>query len=186
MLAVTLTPLGAVNLPRQSPELTFDLLGGGKVHLSSYRGKVVLLEFLFTTCPHCAHASQMFSRLYTEFGPKGFQPLGIAVNSMAQMFVADFIKENNVNYPVGFGPSELALNYLGISMVERWVVPQVVLIDRKGVIRAQSGPLGDERLQTESYLREQIEALLKEPAASTRKSGTTAKRTALIAHKAGR
>jgi len=51
---------------------------------------------------------------------------------------------------------------LKIAPEERFVVPQVLIIDRKGVIRAQSPPLGDANLQDEGYLRKMIEGLLKE------------------------
>jgi len=33
--------------------------------------------------------------------------------------------------------------------MDRWVVPQIVVIDRKGMIRAQSPTTGDEKLQNE-------------------------------------
>ena len=43
-----------------------------------------------------------------------------------------------VGFPVGFAPRASVLSYLGISEIESWVVPQVAIIDRKGVVRAQS------------------------------------------------
>jgi len=46
--------------------------------------------------------------------------------------------------------------------MERWVYPQVVLIDRKGMIRAQSDAKGTPELQEAIALRPQIEKLLKE------------------------
>jgi hypothetical protein len=46
--------------------------------------------------------------------------------------------------------------------MERWVYPQVVLIDRKGMIRAQSDPKGSPELQELVKLRPEIEKLLKE------------------------
>jgi hypothetical protein len=65
------------------------------------------------------------------------------------------------------------LSYLGISELERIGVPQIVVIDRKGVIRAQSpseggGPLGDP-----AQLKPLIENLLAEGAPA--KSGATKK-----------
>ena len=55
--------------------------------------------------------------------------------------------------------------------MERWVVPQMALIDRKGVIRYQTPALGAEEVQNEAWLRGKILELLKEPAAH----GATAK-----------
>ena len=45
-------------------------------------------------------------------------------------------------------------------MVERFVVPQIVIIDRGGVIRAQSDFMGTSELQDEAYLRRFIGRLL--------------------------
>jgi len=159
-------------VPRPAPDFTIQFPGGQTTQLSSFRGKVVALEFLFTTCPHCAHASQVFSKLNGEFGSKGFQPVGVAFNEMANMLVPDFIKQNNVNYPVGFAMREPVMNFLGISIIERFVVPQVVWIDRKGMIRAQTPALGDEKQLSEAYWREMIDNLLKEPETTSKKPVT--------------
>jgi hypothetical protein len=64
--------------------------------------------------------------------------------------------------------------------MERYVVPQIVWIDRKGIIRSQTSPLtGDEQLRTEPYWRSMIETLLKEPVETTKKhpATTSAKKT---------
>lgn len=167
--AATLAAMPPV--PRPAPEFVIQTPGGGEKLLSSYRGKVVALEFLYTTCPHCQHASQVFTKLQKEYGSRGFQSIGVAFNEMSHMLVDDFIKQNGVGYPVGFSQRERTLEFLGISPIERFVVPQIVWIDRKGVIRSQTPPAGDEKLLQESYWREMIETLLKEPAASAKKNG---------------
>ncbi|MBS1876000.1 MAG: TlpA family protein disulfide reductase [Acidobacteria bacterium] len=152
--------LVAATVPRPTPEFVINHPGGKQTLLSMYKGKVIALMFIFTTCPHCQATCQAMSRLYTELGSKGFQPLAVAVNPMAQMLVSDFIRDNKVNFPVGASERDPALQYLGINAVERWVVPQVVLIDKKGVIQKQTPPLGDEKLQEENSLRQQILELL--------------------------
>src|SRR5688572_19344071 len=70
----------AAEVPRQSPELAFTLPGGTPDLLSKYKGKIVVLEFLFTTCPHCQQSATTLSRLQSEYGPKGLQVLGVAIN----------------------------------------------------------------------------------------------------------
>jgi peroxiredoxin len=156
-------PAAAADVGKPSPEFAIRFNDGSQKLLSSYRGKVVVVEFLHTTCPHCQHASEVMSQLYTEFGAKGFQPLGVAWNEMANLLVPDFIKDFKVNYPVGYAPREEVMSYLGFSAVERTVVPQIVWIDRKGVVRSQTPPMGDDKLLREPYWREMIETMLKEP-----------------------
>jgi peroxiredoxin len=166
----------AAQVPRQSPELVINYPGGKQALLSTYKGKVVLLEFIFTTCPHCQVTSQMVSKLQTEFGAKGFQALAVAVNPMALMLVNDFVRDFHINFPVGASERDPALRYLQINESDRWVVPQIVLIDRKGMIHAQTPPQGDEKMQDEANLRVQIEKLLQTGGASAGKKSPAAKK----------
>ena len=173
--ATTISAAFAQSAPKKAPELTFKDPNGNPISLSSYKGKVVVLTFILTTCPHCQKESQMLSKLYTEMGPRGLQPLGVAVNAdNAGIQAAQFVQQYGVNYPVGYATQDAMMGFLGISPMERWVVPQVAVIDRKGMIRAQSPYSGDPNLQTESYMRNLVDTLLKEGAASTTKTGTKA------------
>lgn len=170
-LALLLTTLAAslfaADVPRKSPEFTL-LHDGQQKLLSQYRGKVCVVEFLFTTCPHCQHTAQMMSKLQAELGPRGFQAIGVAFNPMATMLVPDFVRDYGPTFPIASAERDAVLSYLNLSTMERFVVPQIVIIDRKGVIRAQSPPLGDANYQEEAYLRKLLDGLLKEgtPAAA--------------------
>jgi hypothetical protein len=115
----------------------------------------------------------LLAKLSAEYGPKGFQPVGVAFNDMAGMLVPDFIKNNGVTFPVGFSQREQVMNYLGLSPDARVSVPQIVLIDRKGMIRQQSLSLNDDRTASEANLRTMIETLLKEPAGPVSGKKTT-------------
>lgn len=161
-LAPVLSP--AQQVPRKSPEFVIRIPNGQQLLLSQFRGKVVALEFLFTTCPHCQHSSQLMSKLYTELKPRGFQPLGVAFNEGAERMVPIFVQGLGVNYPVGVAPQQAVYTYMNISILQRLVVPQIVLIDRAGMIRLQtSAARGQEDIGGEPELRAKIEALLNEP-----------------------
>jgi hypothetical protein len=69
-----------------------------------------------------------------------------------------------LNYLVGYTTSDQVDRYLGRSPVVRLQVPQVVVIDRAGVIRAQSRPSGEANLIDEAYLRNLVRELLDEGA----------------------
>ena len=66
------------------------------------------------------------------------------------------------------------MSYLGLSVMDRFVVPQVAIIDKKGMVRAQSAPMGTTELQTPDYLRGFIKDLLA-GGTGLGKSGTPAK-----------
>ncbi len=165
---------------RHSPEFVIKFADGNQMLLSSLKGKVIALLFVHTTCPHCQRTSQVFTRLVKEYGPHGFEAVDVAFNTMANVYVKDFVKDYGIGYPVGFSPPEDVLNYMGFSIMERYVVPQIVWIDRQGNIRSQTLPMGDEKLLQESYWRNMIDTLLKEPAQPAKKvptkSTTSAKR----------
>ena len=164
--ALALLPVVAAEVPRKAPEFTIKVPQGGQMLLSQYRGKVVACEFLYTTCPHCQHASQLMSRLQTEYGPRGFQALGVAFNDMSHMLVPDFVRDFKVNYPVGYSTREGVHAFLQNDPTHSLHVPQIVFIDRKGVIRHQSMAQNDSNTATEGFMRQMIEMLLKEPGPS--------------------
>jgi hypothetical protein len=160
---------------RKAPELAFTVPGQGQKLLSQYRGKVVALELIFTTCPHCQAASHVMGRLQNELGPRGFQAIDVAFNDNADLLVEGFIKEQQTRFPVGWTTRDQVLSFLGLSAVERFVVPQLILIDREGMIHYQTPPLGDENSYQESTIRNRLELLLN--AGGGRKQVTGSHRT---------
>ena len=169
---------------RKSPEFVIKFVDGHQMLLSSLKGKVVALLMVHTTCPHCQHTSQVFTQLYNEYGARGFQPVDAAFNTMANLYVADFVKNFNIGYPVGYSTPEEVMAYLNFNIMERYTVPQIVWIDRKGNIRSQTPPAGDDpTFYTEAYWRNMIETLLKEPATGAAPHHTTAAKAKPVAKK---
>lgn len=165
-------------MPRKAPEITIVEPSGNKIPLSSYKGKVVVLALVSTICPHCQKECEMLTQLYGEMKPKGVQMAAIAFNDNAAMLVPGFIRDHGVMFPVGSAKQETVLDFLGFSVMDRYVVPQIAVIDRKGMIRAQSGPSGDANLQDMAFLRNLINNLASEGAATSSKGAPTAKTTA--------
>jgi len=90
--------------------------------------------------------------------------------------VGAFVKQFEVTFPVGYASPDTVLSYLGYSIMDRYVYPEIVVIDRKGIIRAQSPPQGDPALQDENNLRMMIDGMLKESATTSAKA-TPAKKS---------
>jgi thiol-disulfide isomerase/thioredoxin len=165
----------AAPVPRPTKEFTIVLPSGKQQLLSSYRGKVVMLACMFTTCPHCQALSKIITKLQGELGPRGFQAVGAVFNDevntanagMNAQVTANFVNQFASGFPVGYAAQASVTSYLGLSDIERWSVPQVVIIDRKGVIRAQSAAQGTADLQTETYLRKYLGELLDEGKTAT-------------------
>ena len=142
-LAGCLTLLAQGPVPRQAPELKI-----GAATLSSWRGHVVLLAFISTECPHCQRASGVFEQLAHEIA--GLEVAEVAFNDGAD--TSAFRKRFGLTFPVGVSNTDAAPDFLGIDRGARLGTPQIVVIDRSGVIRAQSERLGSPILQTHDYL----------------------------------
>jgi peroxiredoxin len=152
-LCVRGTLLAQPAIPRPAPELKI-----GSARLSAYRGRVVLLAFISTQCAHCQRASQVFEQLSHEFGAN-LQVVDVAFNEAPDL--AGFAKRLGLTYPVSQCSAEEARAFLGIPPGSRLGTPQVVVIDRSGMIRAQSETLGTPMLQSAEYLRGLLQAILR-------------------------
>jgi thiol-disulfide isomerase/thioredoxin len=150
--------LSQSNLPKKSPEIAFTIPNQGAKLLSQYRGKVVALEFILTTCPHCQAASKVMTGFQQRFGSRGFQALDVAIDPNADLLVENFAKEHQVGFPVGWSSLDQMMAYMGFT--ERPVVPQLTLIDRSGQIRYQTPREGDAESMKPEVISERIESLL--------------------------
>ena len=151
-------------IPRPAPQLEITD-AAGKHMLSNYKGKVVVVQFLLTTCPHCQAFSQLLTKLENEYGPKGFQAIGAAVNEATPEMAKDYAAHYAPNFPVGPLNHDLVYSFMGFSVMERPGFPQIAVIDRKGQIREQtSTEMIAQPLQNEQHLRGLIEKLLAERA----------------------
>src|SRR6266498_3721422 len=166
-LFATLPWLQAANIPRRSPEFAINTNNGKQILLSAYKGKVVTLIFILTTCPHCQKTVGILSKLQPEYAPRGYQVLVSAIEDMAALAVPGFIRSFNPPFPVGYNERPPVLDYLQHPVMNRLMMPQLVFVDRSFTIRAQytgddSKFLPDDAAAQEKNLRGQIESLLKE------------------------
>jgi peroxiredoxin len=160
--------LPTVTILRKSPEFTIADSSGKTTQLSSFKGKVVVMEFLFVKSQHCMRVAAVLNKLHNELGSRGFQAVGIvfdppnAEGTGAQLLpaVVDYLK---LTYPLGYASKDDVDNYLGRNGNEILNIPQVVVIDKAGMIRATSGGRGgDPTLEDENSLRTLINGLLNE------------------------
>jgi peroxiredoxin len=160
LIALVVPALAIPPVPRPSKEFTFVEPSGRQTLLTNYKGKVVIIQFLFTWCQHCQAFSRVLTGLQRELAPKGVQMLGVAFDDNVSGPVAAMYQQKyGVGFPVSFASRDTVLSYLGLSVMERLAVPQVVIVDKSGVIRAQSQPMGSPELQSEANLRKLLTEL---------------------------
>ncbi|MBN8732102.1 MAG: TlpA family protein disulfide reductase [Acidobacteria bacterium] len=173
------TAASAMNTPQPAPPLAFRLADGKTIDLANYKGKVVVLEFLLTTCPHCQRCSTVMQKLYKEFGESKVQMLGVAVNDMAHMLIAEYSQKFSLTYPVGYGSRELSHSFLQHPFMKTMYMPQLVIIDKKGVVRFHH-PGEDQAFYAseEANMRKEVAQLLAESGAAPATKKAPAKKAA--------
>jgi thiol-disulfide isomerase/thioredoxin len=160
--AMVCLPASGAKLPRPAGDLSFELPGGEKVSLSKYKGKVIALEFLLTTCPHCQRTSKVMQRLYSEYGPKGFQSIGVAFNDANLEMVKAYAVQSGATYPVGLGDRDRVVDFLQHPIMLTLWTPILVMIDKSGNIRGQYQGTDEFFKNEEANMRKSIEELLAE------------------------
>ena len=138
-LALVAPALKAAVIPRTPDDLAITLASGKQVTLSEYKGKVVAVIFILTTCPHCEAAIQCLIQDQNEFGPRGFQVIASAIEDDAQTSVPDFIRRVKPPFPVGYSGLKPSMDFLQHPHELTPHAPLIAFIDRHGVLRAQYG-----------------------------------------------
>ena len=156
-------PVAGATVPRPAPDFTIHLTNGKQLQLSQYRGRVVVLAFILTTCSHCQRTTGYLNKLQVELGPRGLQVIESAIEENARVNVPGFVQQFQTPYPVGYNVNTVqVLDFLQHPTMMIPHMPLLAFIDRQGVIRAQHE--GNEEAffgpGHEQYLRSQIEMLL--------------------------
>jgi len=114
-----------------APNFSRPDLSHRKIVLSSYRGKVVLLNFWATWCGPCLTEMPTFAEWQKQYGSGNFQVIGISMDDTTPEVIAT-VSRLKLNYPVLMGDEYLGAAYGGILGL-----PVTFLIDREGKIRAR-------------------------------------------------
>jgi cytochrome c biogenesis protein CcmG, thiol:disulfide interchange protein DsbE len=117
--------------PLLAPDFTLPQLDGQTLRLSSYRGKVVLLDFWATWCVPCREEIPNFMELQDKYREDGFEMIGISMDDGPEP-VRSFFQEFHMNYPVVMGNAKIGELYGGVLGL-----PIAFLLDRNGRVYAK-------------------------------------------------
>jgi len=135
----TLTPSPAWKDASALLGVSLPDLDGREQKIDQWRGKVIVVNFWATWCAPCREEMPEFVKAQSEFGGKGLQFVGIAVDQADK--ARQFAKELNLNYPTlvgGMGAMQLS-GTLGNDLM---ALPFTVVVARDGMIaHTQLGPL---------------------------------------------
>jgi peroxiredoxin len=100
--------------------------------LADYRGRIVILEFMQTDCPHCAPFAAILNQIQQKYGDK------VAILAVANVphdspqKVAQYIAGHKISYPILYDQGQMEYSYVLKGTVDN---PCVFLIDGNGIIR---------------------------------------------------
>lgn len=126
--------------PRPAPEFQVEMPGGKQLAVKSLRGKIVVLAFISTTCPHCQQMTQELNQIQQQYAAKGVQVVASAFNEpINEKVIGDFVDQYKPAFPMGWNTRVAVYAFAGHSILSQkpFYVPHLTFIDRKGVIQAE-------------------------------------------------
>lgn len=96
-----------------APDFFLKALAGKDVHLSDYKGKVVLVNFFASWCPPCKMEIPGFEKIYASHKDRGFAVIGIALDDVSP----SFIRKMGITYPVVAANDNVISDYGNVSSI---------------------------------------------------------------------
>ena len=154
-------PAALTTLPASIADAELEAVSGKPIKLSSYAGKVLVVNLWATWCGPCRAEIPELEKLHKEFRSKGLEVVGLSTEDprfsveKVKNFVADF----EMTYRVGWATNEVALEL----MQGRDSIPQSFVISRDGQILKRF--VGFNPVSTPPQIREAIEQALAQKSA---------------------
>jgi len=120
---------------RRAPGFSLPDLNLKQHDAADYRGKIVLIDFMKTDCPHCLTLSRLLEQVKAKYGYR-VAILSIVTPPDTQQTVLRYIQTNFLTTPVLFDCSQVAASYMKVTPQNpRVELPHVFVIDGEGMIR---------------------------------------------------
>lgn len=119
-----------------APDSILLTLDNQQVHLTSFRGKIVVLNFWYASCPPCQLELPALEHTWQQDASRGVVIVGADTEDDAGT-IASYDKQVGLTYPVYRDSGGQTVITYGVT-----ATPTTFVIDRSGVVRAKiEGPL---------------------------------------------
>ncbi|MEA2101859.1 MAG: TlpA disulfide reductase family protein [Thermodesulfobacteriota bacterium] len=112
-----------------APDFGLKDLTGITRYLSDYRGRVVLLDFTTTWCPHCKKDIPLFKEIQKTYDKKDLKVITVYIQESPKK-VSSFMEKHKITYTMLLDTSGSVASTYGIRGV-----PTKILVDRAGRIQ---------------------------------------------------
>lgn len=123
----------AIKIGADAPEIMLPMPNGKELALSSFKGKVVLIDFWASWCGPCRKEMPNVKRAYEKYKSKGFEIYGVSLDKERDAWLGA-IEKDGLTWPqvsdLQFWQSEAAQTYAVQS------IPFTVLVGKDGKIIA--------------------------------------------------
>ncbi|HVY93941.1 MAG TPA: TlpA disulfide reductase family protein [Bryobacteraceae bacterium] len=114
-----------------------------------YRGKVLLVDIMLTTCPTCNHLADVLVSLKQKYGDR----IGIiSVVTLPDTLNAtqSFASTHGITWPIVFDSGQMIASYLEVTPSNPQVhFPHLFVIDGQGTIRHDYGTADEDSMNVE-------------------------------------
>ncbi len=127
--------------------LEFTDLSGRKHHVSEWRGHLLLINFWATWCGPCKKEIPVLAKAQKEYGARGFQVIGPAVDDPAAVRQEKTLL--GIDYPVMVGTPEQMISLMNTLGNQPGGLPFSVLVSADGhIIQRHLGEFDAKELNT--------------------------------------
>ncbi len=126
---LTVIMLSCAAAPQQADKPHVVTQDNKKVYLDEFKGRLVIIDVWATWCGPCRMLIPELIKIHNMYG-KTAAVVGISVDrGLSEESLKKFVKENKMNYPVGFGNPSLKDFLRGVS-----AIPTVFILDPQGKV----------------------------------------------------
>ena len=125
----------ATTIGQTAPDISLTTPEGKELSLSSFKGKVVLIDFWASWCGPCRKEMPNVVKAYAKFKNKGFEIFGVSLDMDKDRWV-EAIAKDGITWP-----QVSDLKQWGSSVVKLYNIqgiPYTVLLDKEGKILAKN------------------------------------------------
>ncbi len=122
------TPMPAGS--EEAPPFSLKDVNGNVYSSTRFAGKATVINFFTTWCPTCRDEIPGFVEVYNRHRDKGFELIGISLDTDTKGALPDFLAGNRIEYTVLLGDIATVRAYGGFS-----TVPTTFFVGRDGKIK---------------------------------------------------
>lgn len=105
-----------------------------------YRGRIVIVDFMSTNCPHCSTLSRILEKVKAKYAGKVAVLMVVNPPADNQSTVTRYAAAHKITSPILFDCGQVAASYLKVTPKNPgFDIPHFFIIDQQGMIRHDYG-----------------------------------------------